>query len=270
MKSTDSRPYPWIIAAVAVLIAIVAVFVMFSQSAPVPADEGVADTATALIRLQSGITAALEAHDSNLAHAASNLGTTGLNDSAAHEILSTLSKTDPTIIDCAVSNEKGILLAAEPADYQDVAGSDVSDQPNVQYILTLKRPVMSEVITVAEGFPAVVISAPIFTDENRFIGFTSLVFQPEDLIGAVAGPVMDDFPCQVMVVQTNGRVLYETDPTQIGKMTFEDPLYADYPGLQDAARRITAERYGTATYEFTSGGEEVVQKEILILTPRMP
>ena len=44
-----------------------------------------------------------------------------------------------------------------------------------------------------------------------------------------------------MVLQTDGRVLYDTDQAQIGRMMFEDPLYTDHPDLLDAAQRVVAE-----------------------------
>ena len=95
-----------------------------------------------------------------------------------------------------------------------------------------------------------------------FVGFTSIVFRPEVLIGEIAGPAADGTPYQVMVVQTDGRVIYDTDPAQIGRMMFEDPLYTDHPDLLDTAQRVVSERYGTATYKFAADGGETVQKEI--------
>ena len=257
----SSLPYPWIVAAVAALVAAGAGFAMLNQPAAVPADESAADAAAVLIRLQSGITAALETLDGRLSHAASDLGDTGLNDAAARGVLLNLSVTDPAIVDCTVSDAGGTLIAAEPAAYHGAEGADLRDQPNVRHILASKRPIMSEVITVAEGFLAAVISTPVFTNESRFAGFASVVFRPEVLIAGVASPAINGTPFQVMVVQTDGRVLYDTDPAQVGRMTFEDPLYADYPDLLDAARRVAAERYGTATYGFAVDGE-TVEKEI--------
>ena len=257
----SSLPYPWIVAAVAVLVAAGAGFAMLNQPAAVPADESALDAAAVLLRLQSGIAAALETLDGRLSHAASDLGDTGLNDAAARGILLNLSGTDPAIVDCTVSDAGGTLIAAEPAAYHGAEGADLRDQPNVRHILASKRPIMSEVITVAEGFPAAVISTPVFTNESRFAGFASVVFRPEVLIAGVAGPAVNGTPFQVIVVQTDGRVLYDTDPAQVGRMTFEDPLYADYPDLLGAARRVTAERYGTATYGFAVDGE-TVEKEI--------
>ena len=252
----SSLPYPWVIAAVAVLVAAGATFALLNQ----PATDDRAASAL-LIRAQSDITVALETLDGRLSHAASRLGATGLNDTAARAVLSNLAATDPAIVDCTASNPEGTLVAAEPAAYHGAEGTDLRDQPNVLYVLSSKRPVMSEVITVAEGFPAAVISTPVFTNEGRFAGFTSAVFRPEVLIGNAVGPAVNGTPFQVMVVQTDGRVLYDTDPARVGRMTFEDPLYADYPDLLDVARRVAAERYGTATYAFTAGGRSV-QKEI--------
>ena len=257
----SSLPYPWIVAAVAALVAAGAGFAMLNQPAAVPADESAADAAAVLIRLQSGITAALETLDGRLSHAASEIGRTGLNDAAARGVLLNLSVTDPAIVDCTVSDAGGTLIAAEPAAYHGAEGADLRDQPNVRHILASKRPIMSEVITVAEGFLAAVISTPVFTNESRFAGFASVVFRPEVLIAGVASPAINGTPFQVMVVQTDGRVLYDTDPAQVGRMTFEDPLYADYPDLLDAARRVAAGRYGTATYGFAVDGE-TVEKEI--------
>ena len=243
------------------LVAAGAGLAMLNQPAAVPADESALDAAAVLLRLQSGIAAALETLDGRLSHAASDLGDTGLNDVAARGVLLNLSVTGPAIVDCTVSDARGKLIAAEPAAYHGAEGADLRDQPNVRHILASKRPIMSEVITVAEGFPAAVISTPVFTNESRFAGFASVVFRPEVLIAGVAGPAVNGTPFQVMVVQTDGRVLYDTDPAQVGRMTFEDPLYADYPDLLDAARRVTAERYGTATYGFAVDGE-TVEKEI--------
>jgi hypothetical protein len=257
----SSLPYPWIIAAVAVLVAAVAGFAALNPPPAAPPDESATDAAAALFRLQSDLTVALESLDGRLAHAAFDLGKTGLTDDAARAILLNLSSSDPAIVDCVVADAGGTIIAAEPAAYHGAEGADIRAQDHVRHIQATKRPAMSEMITVAEGFPAVVIATPVFTNESRFAGFVAAVVRPEILVGGVAGPVTNGTSLQVMVIQTDGRLLYDTDRTQIGRMTLEDPLYADYPDLLDTARRTAVERYGTATYEFEAGGEKV-QKEI--------
>jgi len=254
--------YPWLVTVLAILVAIGAGIVALGQEAPPSASGTGHEAATLLIHLQSDITAALEVLDGRLAHAAYELGKTDLSGADARGILANLSATDPSIVDCTVVDVNGTIRTAEPAEYRDVEGADVSGQANVRHILATKRPIMSDVITVAEEIPAAVIEAPVFTDEGLFVGFTSIVFRPEVLIGEIAGPAADGTPYQVMVLQTDGRVIYDTDPAQIGRMMFEDPLYTDHPDLLDTAQRVVSERYGTATYKFAADGGETVQKEI--------
>lgn len=256
----SSQLYPWLVAALAVLVAACAGCAAPDQPATASVTDG--DAAALLIRLQSEITVALEDLDDRLAYAAFDLGETDLSGDDARAILANLSAADPSIVDCTVSDAGGTIVAAEPATYRGIEGAEIRGQAHVRHILATKRPIMSEVITVAEDFPATVITAPVFTNESVFVGFASVVFRPENLIAGVAGPAANGTPYQVMVVQTDGRVLYDTDPAQIGKMTFEDPLYADYPELLEVARRVADERYGTAAYEFTADGGQAVQKEI--------
>jgi polar amino acid transport system substrate-binding protein len=258
----SSQLYPWVIAALAVLVVVGAGCTALSQPTTPPAPGTDPEAAALLIHLQSDITRALEAMDSHLAYAAFDLGKTDLDDNAARGILVNLSGTHPSIVDCTASDTNGTIVVAEPAAYHGTEGADIQGQPNVRHILATKRPIMSEVITVAEGFPAAVISAPIFTNENRFVGFSSIVFRPYDLIAGIVGPATTGTSRQVMVIQTDGRVLYDTDPTQVGRLTFEDPLYADYPDLLDVAHRVADERYGTATYGFAADDGEAVQKKI--------
>ena len=258
----NSQSYPWIVAALAALVAVGTGFAALNQPAPPPASVAEEDAATLLIHLQSDITAALEALDNRLAHAAFELGKTDLSDADAHGILANLSATDPSIVDCTVSDAEGTILAAEPTAYRDIEGAEIGGQAHVRHVLATKRPIMSEVITVAENIPATVIVAPIFTNEGLFAGFASVVFRPEALVAGIAEPAANGTPYQVMVIQTDGRVIYDTDPAQIGRMTFDDPLFADYPDLLDVARRVAGERYGTATYGFAADGGEAVQKEI--------
>jgi polar amino acid transport system substrate-binding protein len=256
----SSHVYLCIIAALAILVA----GCVADQSAATSAAAVDGDAAALLIRLQSEITEALEDLDDRLAYAAYDLGKTGLSGDDARGILANLSATDPSIVDCVAADAGGTIVAAEPAAYRDAEGTKIRNQSHVRHILMTKRPILSEMITVVEGFPATVIAAPIFDDEtdgSRFVGFAATVFRPDDLIAGVAGPAANGTPYQVMVIQTDGRVLYDTDPAQIGKMTFEDPLYADYPELLDVAHQVADERYGTATYEFTADGQ-TVQKEI--------
>lgn len=229
-----------------------------------PAPDADDDAAMILLRLQSEISASLETLDDNLGAAAYDLGATGLDNQAAREILLTLSRTSPAIIDCTTVSPDGVILAAEPPEYHGAEGKKVSDQPSTMQILESKRPVMSRYGPVAEELDAVFISAPVFTrggianePDGRFLGFTSIVFQPHLLIREAAEPVVSGKPYSITVVDTDGRVLYDTDPDQIG-LPLDDPVYTAYPVLVEFVTRVTEERQGQGNYIFRDQTKEAV------------
>ena len=229
-----------------------------------PAPEADDDAAMILLRLQSEITASLEMLDSELAAVAYDLGTTGLDNPAARERLLKLSRSSPAIIDCTTVSPEGVILAAEPPEYHGAEGKEVSDQSSTMQILESQRPVMSGYGPVAEDLDAVFISAPVFTrggnasgPDGRFLGFTSIVFQPHLLIGGAAEPIISGKPYSITVVDTDGRVLYDTDPDQIG-LPLDDPVYTAYPVLVEFVTRVTEERQGQGSYIFREQTKEAV------------
>ena len=63
-------------------------------------------------------------------------------------------------------------------------------------------------------------------------------------------------------MQTDGRVTYDEDASEIGKNLFIDPLYQPYPQLVSLAREIAVETTGTGEYEFLDTGlNQKVKKE---------
>lgn len=248
-----------IVIAIACLLAGV-VIGMVVISAPDADDEA----AMILLRLQSEISASLETLDNNLAAAAYELGSTGLDNRAARDILLETSRIHPAIIDSTTISPAGIILAAEPSIHHGVEGTDVSDQKATQHILATRRPIMSGIVPVAEGGDASFISAPVFTrggifsePPGRFLGFTSIVFSPDILIGQSAEPIVSGTPYSVTVVDTDGRVLYDTDPEQIG-LPLDDPVYTAYPVLVEFVTRVTEERQGKGSYIFRDQTKEAV------------
>ncbi|MBR1369562.1 hypothetical protein RJ53_08705 [Methanocalculus chunghsingensis] len=221
------------------------------------------DASTSLIHLQSDITEALEALDHDLAVAAYALGETGIEGDDAREILLSLSKRHPAIIDCTTVDPDGIIIAAEPPAYHTVEGVDVSHQQATRHILMTKRPIMSGIIPVVEGMEATFIGSPIFSHgegaatEGQFIGFTSIVFHPDVFLDEIVSPVMAGTPYTVTIVDTEGRVLYDTDPDQIG-LPLDDPAYSPFPELIALVTRVTEERQGKGTYIFRGETKEAI------------
>jgi hypothetical protein len=250
--------------ALLLIIALIGIGLANPRTADAPASEELESQyrmTALLVRLQSDITQGLEAMDDNQAYAAYDLGKTDLDGDAARGILANLSRTNGAIIDCTTIDANATILAAEPTAYGNVEGIYIGDQLPARHLLATKRPVLSDMMPVAEGIQAALLSAPIFDAKGRFIGMTSIVFKPDTFLAAIVEPAVRETPYSMTISQTDGLILYDTDPTQIGLMP-DAEIYAEYPDLLALLRRIQAERYGTGRYTFTDGRTgEVTEKE---------
>ena len=91
----------------------------------------------------------------------------------------------------------------------------------------------------------------------------SIVFDPATIVQATITPVLNGTSYVMFAIQLDGRVIYDHDPAQLGKILLSDPIYHDYPELVNLGRRMVAEKSGYGTYEFykTHESNEVVKKE---------
>ena len=64
-------------------------------------------------------------------------------------------------------------------------------------------------------------------------------------------------------MQTDGRIIYDADPAQEGKMLFSDPVYSDYPQLLTLGHQISTDNSGYGTYQYykTLASADLVKKE---------
>jgi hypothetical protein len=207
----------------------------------------------------------LELHrlDDDLEEAAGQLSTTGLRGEKASNILLNLYKEHYSIIDIATIDLDGNLVLIEPAKYKGAEGKNITDQSHFAQIKTTNKPVLSEMFKTVEGFYAVSLAYPIISEEKNLIGFVSAVLQPNALARKVIESSLSDFPeIEAMIIQKDGRIIYDRDILQVGKMTFSDPLYQSSPSLLALAASVTKEAEGTGSYIFQAGwGKEPVKKD---------
>ncbi len=68
-------------------------------------------------------------------------------------------------------------------------------------------------------------------------------------------------PYQLWCMDEEGRIVYDEDPKQVGKMLFSDAFYADFPELLSLGERIAKTPRGLGYYRFRAkGGDEITQK----------
>ncbi|WP_301664294.1 cache domain-containing protein [Methanoculleus frigidifontis] len=217
-----------------------------------------------LAGIETGTKEALTALDANVSDAARHFTAAGMEGEGTDGVLTYLAASTPAAVDAVTIGPDGRILAAMPEEYQGSIGAYISEQAHIVRVLEDGEPAMSGVFTMVEGFDAATIAWPVTAPSDEVLGAVSLAFRPALLLDAVIAPATNGTGAVVTVIQTDGRVLYDPDPGEIGKMTFDDPIYADYPDLQTVARRVAAEPAGAGGYEFlATGSTEPVRKEII-------
>lgn len=230
-----------------------------SPHPPGPATPTGADTTLSLAI--GAINAELEAvRDANLASAA-QLSRTGLSGPAAEAVLGQKLAAIPWALSSVTISPEGIIVAAVPSHYHEIVGKDVNYQEPVQEALAMKVPRVSDVFPMEEGFSGISQSAPVFSVNGSYLGYTDVTYQPDTLIGRALAPVVEGTAYDIWVTQVDGLVIYDTTEEEIGKNIFTDPAYQS-PGLQAFFSRVVAEPSGTGVYRFWDRDwDRVITKE---------
>ncbi len=206
---------------------------------------------TQLMHTQNNVDAELAKLDSTILSACQKLSKTGLNGAQARTILSGLVANNSLIVNAATCDAKDVLVAVEPSSYSSIEGADIANQEQNIWMHQTMRAAMSNMIMLVEGFPGVVLVAPIFDDSEKLMGSLSLVVLPSELIEQSITPASEgakEYPMWAM--QSNGTLIYDPDPAQEGKNLLTDPIYKDYPELLAFTRQAAAAQSGYGSYQY--------------------
>lgn len=216
-----------------------------------------------LDQAHKNITTELMKLDAALAKAAFQLSQTGLSGGPARKILAQLCRDEPLACDVMTIDSQGKIIAAEPAKYRSIEGKNIADQDQFQRLIKTKKPVMSQVIKMAEGFSAFDLEQPIFSQKGEFIGAVSLLAKP-DFWAAIVSPLIKGTSAEIWIMQKNGLLVYDTDEQQIDRNIFTDESYKSYPELLDLARQVAGQPEGAGNYAFlTKTQDQPVAKKLI-------
>ncbi len=226
-----------------------------------------------LLLFQTDVQGNLNDLDLDVANASQNLSTTGLDGTAAREVLNKLLETNSNLVEASTFSKDGKIIVTECKGCERNEGADISGQEHVALILKTKNPTFSKQFLLVEGFNGTVLEYPVFSPQGEFLGGISAVIEPYKLLNALVTPLLqydmynrsDIANYTFWVMDLDGLLLYDEDASQIGKSLFEDTLYKPFPDLQELVEhRIVAERSGHGNYsyfEVIGGNKTVVTKE---------
>jgi len=204
---------------------------------------------------------ALSGLDHATADAADALGTTGLSGPGAETALRRPVAADLSVLTVITFDLDGVVRAAEPEEAKILLGQRLGDQAVLQAIAT-RQPLLSDLFPLAQGGDAVVIIHPVVRGDGAATGMVSTAFIPFDLLAPIAADASRKTPCSFMVIQTDGRILYDPDPEEVGRETLDDALYKEFPEILAIARQAAGDRTGYGTYSFYSTGlGKIINKE---------
>jgi two-component system, cell cycle sensor histidine kinase and response regulator CckA len=120
----------------------------------------------------------------------------------------------PDLMSLTRVDAAGIIRLSTP--YAAAVGADISSQEHVRLLLREQRPVVSEVFTAAQGFPAVAVHAPSF-DAGRFVGSMAALLPFEVVSQRYVHDLRATPGGGALVVSRAGLVLSSPFPGQAGR-----------------------------------------------------
>jgi hypothetical protein len=206
-----------------VLVASLAANVYFLTQPNNPNTAAQLDMTATLTATQTALTVELDRIGQSLVYASKQLSTTGLTGAQADAILTALAANSSFIINAATQNLQNTIAAAAPQNWSYIEGRNVGEQtylnPNPHGEVT---PVMSPVVAVQSDMMANIVSAPVFDSQKQLLGAVSVIFNPQTLIAATSAQILEDKPYELIGMQTDGLMIYDSDPEQQWRNMFTD------------------------------------------------
>ncbi|MCW4028881.1 MAG: hypothetical protein NWE92_04455 [Candidatus Bathyarchaeota archaeon] len=242
---------------VAILIASLSanIYLTTQNIAPNSADATRVDMTATLSKAQTSISTELNRIGESLVYASEQLSLVGIVGDQADSILGALAANSSFIINAATENLDNVIVAVEPSNWSSIESRNVGEQtylnPNPYGPIA---PVMTPVIPLQSGMMGNAIAAPVFNSDKELIGVVSVIFDPLTLIQNSISIAVADKPYEIIGMQTDGLMVYDSDPAQQWKNMFTDPAYADYTSLLALGHRVADAPSGYGKYTFTLNG----------------
>lgn len=228
-----------------VLLTIAALFL-----APAAFAAEITDLMPELKQAKRDISATLSEIGRDLKAAALQLSGMDLKSDAARAVLNGLRKFRPYVVDCSIVDPDGVKIVVEPQDYKSLESMDRSSLPSVIKLLKEKKPVLSDVYHSSEGVSAVSVGYLILSTTGEVLGAVRMLIRHEQFLK----PMTENRPFSIWIMQSNGLIIYDPDPEEIGLNIFTDPMYEPFKDLVSFAKTVALNTSGAGSYKFYAKG----------------
>lgn len=215
-----------------------------SVRAPAPAD-----LQANLRKIRDDMQTRLNRMDASLATALQPLQGKLRGEEEIRPVLARLAASNPLATDVGFVNAGDILTMIEPAEYRPHEGAYLGGGRSDKLRKT-RTPYLSSSFLSVENIPAVVIVHPVFDARGELFGSVSMLVNPAVLFRQAANDAGLAPNHELWAMETDGKILYDKDEAEVGRMLFSDPLYADVPKLLELGRRMAVDKSGAGDYIF--------------------
>lgn len=196
----------------------------------------------------------LETMDKNIAEAAKELSTTGLDGQAARQILKELCSMHPNSDACSTTDANGTLVAIYPPKYKEYEGLSVEYQDHIKLLQRTKSPVLSPLFIDVDGEYMIGMAWPVLSKTGNFLGSVDIVGMPKIYFDNVIKPLLSWNTNTLWVMETSGRIVYCSDHPAIGDNYLKNKFYNMPNGIQSLVKDIVAKKSGADRFEMAPSG----------------
>lgn len=233
---------------------------------PAPGTPGVGDASVneTLGVFAAGAQQQLDRADANVSAAANALAGAGLVGPAAEAVLLNLSRSGTGSgnysIDAVTFDTNGEILAAMPEDYTFSIGANIHGSPHIRDALN-GTPGLSSRINLVEGLRGVALAHPV-RNSSGVAGGVSLAILPQRLLAIPALEALGTTSHTLSAVQTDGTIIFDTNPRMIGQTILNETQYGDATELAEIARSIAATPSGFEVYRANGTPRAIAWKTV--------
>jgi hypothetical protein len=160
------------------------------------------------------------------------------------QILGLVATHDPAVVDCGWIDPDGVLRWIEPADWRAREGANLSDEEIVRRLVRSRQPVLGRIERSAEEIDASALTYPVITSNGRLAGAVRILFRPETLADEIVQKHAVESDWDVWVLETDGKILFASDPAAAGRSLLSDDGFRSSPELIEIGRRMQTEPEG--------------------------
>jgi hypothetical protein len=215
-----------------------------------------------LVMVASGLQDGLDKIDRKVASNAENLTSNGTGkDNLEKQLLSVLKLTG--VDESCFVDKTGKMVRIVPGKYAGSEGTDISTQTFTSNLLKYPVPAMSEHFSLVEGMDAVVIAYPVYSSDKKVTGYIEAIIDPANLTEVYALPFLKGTEFDLMVVQPDGKILYDAHPDMNGHELWNNSIFSNFPELLSTAAHFQNADAGIDQYKYyRDNSKEIVKTDI--------